>query len=277
MSSHNEAETNKSSNKDVVQDENTAGANATAGNIGDQMTDEQKNYAIQFLTTEHFTLQGARAGTIADSAGRATLFLSSVSSSLVALAFVGQMSQAGEIFNAFALVLFPTLFFIGFATFQRVLQSAIEDTLYSAGINRIRHFYVELVPQTKKYFILSTHDDAKGVVGNMSAQGGWWQLFLTTAGTVMVINSILLGAFVALLVRTLLNLDLAWIIAVGVLVFLAALAWHYMYQSKQWGFAAERGTTLFPARQTSRRKNPLMAPISTPTKTSSPADKRIPE
>ena len=35
--------------------------------------------AIAFITTEHFTLQGARAATIAESTGRATMFFAAVS------------------------------------------------------------------------------------------------------------------------------------------------------------------------------------------------------
>src|SRR5205809_8600 len=98
-------------------------ANSTA----DQLTDEQKNHALQFLTTEHFTLQSARSATISDSSSRAALFMSTVSSSLIALAFVGQMSEMGVAFNAFALVLFPTLFIIGLITFERTIQSGVED------------------------------------------------------------------------------------------------------------------------------------------------------
>jgi hypothetical protein len=41
--------------------------------------------AVTFITTEHFTLQGARAATIAESTGRATMFPGSVSAGLVAL------------------------------------------------------------------------------------------------------------------------------------------------------------------------------------------------
>ena len=39
------------------------------------------------LTTEHFTLQGARSQTVSESASRASLYLFSVSSTLVALGF----------------------------------------------------------------------------------------------------------------------------------------------------------------------------------------------
>jgi hypothetical protein len=40
--------------------------------------------AVSFITTEHFTLQGARSATIAESTGRASMFLVSVSGGLVA-------------------------------------------------------------------------------------------------------------------------------------------------------------------------------------------------
>src|SRR6059036_2976540 len=38
--------------------------------------------AVSFATTEHFTLQGARASTITESTGRASMFLFSVSGGL---------------------------------------------------------------------------------------------------------------------------------------------------------------------------------------------------
>lgn len=227
-------------------DDNTSPSNG-AENVTNQFSDEQKSHALQFLTTEHFTLQTARSATIADSASRASLFMSTVSGSLIALAFVGQMSQAGTVFTAFALVLFPTLFFIGIVTFQRVLQSAIEDLRYAVGINRIRHFYIDLVPQAEKYFVMSTHDDGQGVMSNMAAKGrGWWQLFLTTAGTVMVINSVLLGVFAGLVLRTFFELQLLWIVLAGLLVFGVSLAAHYLYQVKQFSIAAEFGSALYP-------------------------------
>lgn len=214
---------------------------------GDQLSTEQMNYAVQFLTTEHFTLQTARSATISDSSGRASLFMSTVSSSLIALAFVGQISQAGTAFTAFALVLFPTLFFLGLVTFQRVLQSSIEDNVYASGINRIRHFYIEVAPQTSKYYILSANDDATGVMGNMSVRPGRWQVFLTTAGTILVINSILLGVLTGLVMRAFTDAPLLWIMLGGLFIFGLSLAAHYAYQVKQWSIAVKQGSTIFPS------------------------------
>ena len=117
---------------------------------------------LQFMTTEHFTLQTARAATVAESNGRSSLFTGAVSSAVVAMAFIGQVSGMNDAFFVFGLVLFPSLIFLGFVTFDRVLQTALEDWIYASEINRIRHYYAEIAPEMKRYFIQSTHDDAPG-------------------------------------------------------------------------------------------------------------------
>jgi len=132
---------------------------------------------LTVLTTEHYNLQSARFATISDSNGRASLFLSSVSSSLVALAFIGQAAQFGEAFRVFGLVLFPVLCVLGLFTFKRVLQSAVDDIVYDFGINLIRHFYAEMAPDATPYFVLSTHDDGTGMMRAMGARNGFGQLF----------------------------------------------------------------------------------------------------
>src|ERR1700742_3461280 len=83
--------------------------------------------AVAFVTTEHFVLQGARAATIAESNGRANMFLATVSGGLIALGLVATASRVGTAFYAFSLVLLPTLAFVGWATFERVVQSGVED------------------------------------------------------------------------------------------------------------------------------------------------------
>jgi hypothetical protein len=92
------------------------------------------------LTTEHFTLQGARSTTVSENAGRSSLYLTSVSSALVALGFIGQVSDVGETFRLFSLAVIPVLFWLGLLTFLRVLEKSIEDLYYARAINRIRHY-----------------------------------------------------------------------------------------------------------------------------------------
>jgi hypothetical protein len=50
------------------------------------------------MTTEHFVLQTARAAGISETNGRASVYLVAVSSGLVALAFIGQVSHLGDAF-----------------------------------------------------------------------------------------------------------------------------------------------------------------------------------
>ena len=56
------------------------------------------------MTPEHFTLQGARAATTAESTGRATMFLGSVSAGLVALGLIAMATRIGTAFYAFGLL-----------------------------------------------------------------------------------------------------------------------------------------------------------------------------
>src|SRR5262250_2850274 len=120
---------------------------------------ELSSQLVSIMTTEHYTLQTGRSMTISETTGRASLFVGAVSSSLIALAFVGQISHLGTAFYVFSLVVLPTLFFMGLITFERVLQSGSADFIYARGINRIRHLYLEYAPQMHPYFILSSHDD----------------------------------------------------------------------------------------------------------------------
>ena len=56
--------------------------------------------AVTFATTEHFTLQGARSSTIAESTGRATMFLASVSGGMVALGLIATNARLNVLFLA---------------------------------------------------------------------------------------------------------------------------------------------------------------------------------
>jgi hypothetical protein len=118
------------------------------------------------LTTEHFTLQGARSQTASESASRASLYILSVSSALVALGFIGQASQIGTAFYVFALTVLPTLYVLGVFTFVRVVECGAEDFRYGVAINRIRNCYKQIAGDQAKLFLLSGHDDGRGVFEN---------------------------------------------------------------------------------------------------------------
>ena len=79
----------------------------------DQPTDPlARQLALSALTTEQFNLQTARMGTIAEANGRSTLYLGTLSSAVIAIAFIGQANQMGEAFYLFALTLLPSVFLV---------------------------------------------------------------------------------------------------------------------------------------------------------------------
>ena len=201
---------------------------------------------VSIMTTEHYNLQTARSMTISEANGRASLFVGAVSSGLVALAFVGQISHLGTAFFVFSLVVLPTLFLMGLITFERVLQSGTADMMYAREINRIRHLYLEYAPQMQPYFILSAHDDREGTLGHEAMHTSWWQVFLSMASMIAVINSVLVGSFVGLLL-TGFTFPLWVCTSVGVIVFLVSGGLHQRYQWEQ-GTRVERALpVLFPS------------------------------
>jgi hypothetical protein len=222
----------------------------------DEQQDQRREpYVVQIVTTEHYNLQAARSLAASDANGRAALFLGTVSGTLIALAFVGNVSHVGTrlgaAFFVFAFVLFPSLVFLGLATFDSVLQSGIEASIQARGIYRIRQLYVELAPQVHEYLILPAHGEATGFF----RRARWWQSFLTLAGVVAVINAILAGVFIGLLVAQLGTPTLALCVVVGLALFLALLLAQLRYQYVQWraargqldGQSTASGSTLSPA------------------------------
>ncbi|SRR5579884_251956 len=201
---------------------------------------------VSIMTTEHYNLQTGRSMTISEASGRASLFVGAVSSALVALALVGQISHLGTAFLVFSLVVLPTLFLMGLLTFERVLQVGKADLTYARGINRIRHLYLEYAPQMQPYFILSAHDDGEETLHQEAMHASWFQGFLTMAGMIAIINSVLAGSFGGVLLVTFV-LPL-WVCATGgVIVFLASVVLHQRYQHMQWIRLEQTLPVHFPA------------------------------
>ena len=184
-----------------------------------------------FVTTEHFTLQGARSSTIAEATGRASMFLGAVSGGLVGLGLVATATGVGATFYAFGLILLPTLAFVGLVTFSRALQSGIEDYNYAHRIARLRGYYFQYAPEMVDYLVSVPPEQRLTMQG---LRGGPWQKFVTVAGMVSVVTAVLAGSaaglFATVLSRQLLIAALAGVlVAVGVLVGMISIqtaAWH---------------------------------------------------
>lgn len=118
--------------------------------------------------------------------------MSTVSSAVVALAFIGQVADDGQPFFLFALAVLPTLFVLGLLTYLRLAQSASEDLLYSRAINRIRRFYLELDPAAPSWFRLGGHDDIHGATANMGLVSSSRHL-LSHAATMVAATTSMIG------------------------------------------------------------------------------------
>jgi hypothetical protein len=219
--------------------------------VGDQPlapTGDQR--LLQALTTEHFTLQTARSATIMETNGRSALFLSTVSSAVVALAFIGQVADVGQPFFLFALAVLPALFVLGLLTYLRLVQSASEDLLYSRAINRIRRFYLDLDPAAPSWFLLGGHDDIHGATANMDLVPSSRHLLSHTATMVAVTTSMIGGVFVAVAVGGLGGgrVPVAVAAAAGVLVSLALTAALWRDQARRWRTAEQRVPSSYPSK-----------------------------
>jgi len=178
--------------------------------------------AVTFATTEHFNLQTARALTVSEANGRASIYLAALASNLIALAFIGQMSRLGTAFYAFALILLPVLAFVGTVTFLRLVQSSVEDIAYAYRIALVRSYYLRLAPELEPYLVVLRGTQAAPFHGVPGA----WQLALTAAGMVAVVNSVVVAACAGLVLVAAGVDSLAIPVAVGALVGAGAFALH---------------------------------------------------
>jgi hypothetical protein len=200
------------------------------------------------LTTEHFTLQGARAATTSEGAARSSLFLGSVSSALVALGFLAAVSGGSSaLFRTFALTVLPTLCFLGALTFVRLVELGTEDMLYGRAINRIRNHYLELAGDEARLFMMSGRDDAIGVLANMGMRPWRFQLYMTNAFAIAVVTAVLAGSVVALAIGVATGAPLGVYVVAGAIAAIAVGAGLMRFTRGRYGMAPTLGDPLFPS------------------------------
>jgi len=188
--------------------------------------------AVTFVTTEHFTLQGARAATIAESTGRATMFLGSVSAGLVALGLIAAATRIGTTFYTFGVIVLSTLSFVGLVTFERVLQSGLEDHGYAERIARLRAYYFDWAPEITGYLASVPPSQRLAIQG---LRAGYWQGFRTIAGMVAVVTAVLTGSAAGLIAAVAAGHSGVAGFVTGGVVTLAVLVGLMRFQSSVWG------------------------------------------
>src|SRR5437899_4936719 len=192
---------------------------------------------MQTLSTEHWSLLASRSLAWNESFSRAGMFLTTLSGAIVALGLVGGATGFGEAFTLFALVILPVVLFIGVATWIRLGASNYHEALCVIGMNRIRAAYLELAPDLERYFVMSAHDDFRGIGVTMGVQPGrgraFWlaQILAGTPTVVSVLNSVLAGAIAAIAALRI-GAPSSTVLVVGAVVFVIAVAAERWYAQR---------------------------------------------
>ena len=203
------------------------------------------------LTTEHFTLQGARSQTMSESSSRAALYIGAVSSTLVALGFIGQISPGGDTFNTFALTVLPTLYVLGVFTFVRLVECGAEDFRYGLAINRIRGYYKELAGDRANLFLLSGHDDGLGVFAIVAVPAEGRTQYFTFGSVVAVINSVVGGGAVAIALGAFVDASLGVAACAGAVVAIVSVVGLLRFAGRLLDARTGGVEPLFPSRSAS--------------------------
>jgi hypothetical protein len=191
--------------------------------------------ALQILSTEHWSLLAGRSLAYNEAFTRAGMFLTALSASMVAIAFVAQADRTGSAVPTFTIILLAFDLFVGLTTYFRLVETTREDLRSVQGMNRIRHAYLEMVPGLAPYFVSSDRDDLAGIL--MTYEGpsredmmagrpgisGLVHGFSTNTGMVAVVVS-LVGASLAGVAIAQVGASMLVIVALGAVVFLVLLA-----------------------------------------------------
>jgi hypothetical protein len=217
--------------------------------VGGQSTDGKLNDSarLQILATEHWSLLATRSLSWSESFSRTSMFLSTLTGAVVALALVAQ-AMPGQGFVLFALLLLPVVFFLGVATFARLVSINREDAVWVIGMNRLRHAYMEMAPDLEQYFISGVYDDIEGVMQTFAARTGPGQFmhhFVTTPGMVAVVDGVI-GGVLAAVVAGVVGIGTVGSVIVGAVAFVATIGALLQFQHRSQVNQASSQVPKFP-------------------------------
>jgi hypothetical protein len=155
------------------------------------------------LVTEHFVLQSVASTTVSEAGSRASLYVLSLSSSLVAMGFTADT----DAFPTLVAAVLPALFVLGWFTVVRLVDTSVGNYRVLEAIAHIRGFYRQLTPEAPYYFPAwqGTDEEAAETLAMLGTQPRRSTVLFTTAGMVSAINSLVGGVGVALLTNEVLG------------------------------------------------------------------------
>jgi hypothetical protein len=161
------------------------------------------DHAPALLAAEHWSLLAARSLVWNEAQSRATVFLTVLSASIIALALLADATGFGAETTTVALVLLPVVFLLGIAAYVRLVQINAEEFQLVLAMNRLRHGYLDLEPGLERYLTTSQHDDQRGVFATYMVDGPtqrslWLHFLVNTPSIVATVDSALATAVVVL-------------------------------------------------------------------------------
>jgi len=174
------------------------------------------------LVTEHFVLQGTSSATVSESGSRVSIYLSALSSGLVAIGFASGSRRALE---SLAFTVLPTVFVLGWFTIVRLIDTSVANVVSQRRMERITRYYASLYPAGAPFFDVGP----PAAVGMHGVRYGRWSFLFTMASMVIVVNSVVGGAALALVAALAVHAAAPVPIAVGLCggVILLALGLRY--------------------------------------------------
>jgi hypothetical protein len=163
-------------------------------------------HAASILGTEHWSLLAARSLIWNEAMSRATVFLTVLSASIIALALLADATGFGSETTTLALVLLPVVFLLGIATYARLVQINAEEFQLVLAMNRLRHAYLQIEPGLDRYFTTGHHDDEQGVIATymLDDTSRRWLIVHVLVNTPMIVatvDSAVAAAIVSLLLQ----------------------------------------------------------------------------
>lgn len=180
------------------------------------------------LVTEHFVLQSAASATISESSSRSSLYLLSLSSSMVALGFTAASGDAALL----AAAILPTIFVLGCFTIVRLVDTSIENVQSLRRISAIRRYYLTLMPERDDLFPTSG-DDAADAQVMLGVRSNRLVLMFTMASMIGVVNAVVGAAAVGVVLEGLLGLARPLAVSVSVAFAVVMLGAMLLYQQRR--------------------------------------------
>ena len=200
--------------------------------------DQEVRRQLRIMTTMHSVLSGSRTSILHEGNGRAQMYLTTVSMTLVALGFISSGTGMGPGFYLFTFVLLACLILLGVVSFNRVVQIAVQDLRLSRNEARIRQFYAAASPGVEQWFDHDVKDcEADHRLG--TGGGSRFQILFTAGSMVGGVNSAVIGVFVGLAVMRFAGAGLTSAALAGSAAFIAS-GWLHLQQEYRL-FAVQAG------------------------------------